>query len=121
MVAEADVGHSQSPSAIGQMPAALVSQAVEQKNPSRSPKEEKGLKGWSGDRLHPGKHSQGKFFHLNLFLTFVTQVRNHLDAESARQPGEPGSSKRRNRWRRLFSPSTFLEIVKKELGLHAFR
>ena len=69
----------------------------------------------------PANIARVNFFTLIFFLTSVTQVRNHLDAESARQPGEPGSSKRRNRWRRLFSPSTFLKIVRKELGLHAFR
>ena len=103
------------------MLAALGSQAQRQEDPARSEEEEEIFKRRSGFSLHPGKHRKGKFSHIKNVLTFVSQVRNHLDAESARQPGEPGSSKRRNRWRRLFSPSTFLKIVKKELGLHAFR
>ena len=49
----------------------------------------------------------------------VDQVAAQLDAESARSADEPGSSTRRNPCN--ISPTSFFEIVKKKLHLHAFK
>ena len=112
-------------------------EAQQQENFARSSKTAQGSQGRCCDCLHPKKHQSGKgkpnvVFHplKRNFLSskcrfgmfdFWWQVRNHLDVESARDPGEGGSSMRRNRWRHLFSPSTFLKIVRKKLNLHPFR
>ena len=49
----------------------------------------------------------------------VDEVRAQLDIENARKADEVGSSKRRNPFN--ISPSSFLKIAKKKLGLHAFK
>ena len=75
-MAKANVG--QSPSAIGQMLAALGSQAQRQEDPARSEEKEKIFKGRSGACLHAGKHRKGKFSHIKNVLTFVEILYKYL-------------------------------------------
>ena len=60
------------------------------------------------------------FFNL-INANLYNQVRDELDVESARNPTDPGSSVRRNRFLNRFSSSSYHKIVREKLKLHPFR